>query len=312
MWVEAGRQPVVAVFDFETQRIDLEPDLLMSLSDYLAAKLVETGKYQVVPRSQFKERLFQQKKGTYKKCYDQSCQIELGRELAAEKIATTQIIQLGGKCTISFRLYDLKKATTQTAKSRSGGCTEPDLLATLDILIKDLGSSQAAVSSPPVQANPAPKQVSAVTVNADSAPTSQQNIKDLRTRTEWFAVSPVVAAGNKLVGLGVNAGIATLRFGNFFWNLIHTRIGLQFFLDSKGAHQFRIGGGIDYMYSDLSATDPRGMMASPCLSYYHQGSSFGVGLDIKTLLWVSGNKDIYGDISDYYPWYLLISVPFVF
>ena len=57
----------------------------------------------------------EQKKETYKSCYDQSCQIEMGRELAAEKTLATWVLKVGETCQVTATLYDLKKGTTELA-----------------------------------------------------------------------------------------------------------------------------------------------------------------------------------------------------
>lgn len=54
-----------------------------------------------MPRTELKKRLVETRSDTYKECYDQACQIELGRELAAEVTLATQISKLGSKCVVS-------------------------------------------------------------------------------------------------------------------------------------------------------------------------------------------------------------------
>ena len=69
--------PTIAVFDVETKGVALPLGVIDSLSDYVATRMTESGKYQAVPRDTLKARLIEQKKSSYKQCYDQSCQIEL-------------------------------------------------------------------------------------------------------------------------------------------------------------------------------------------------------------------------------------------
>jgi hypothetical protein len=130
-----SQSPIVAVFDIEIQRLTFEREFLNGLTDYLAIRLAESGKYQVIPRSALKERLAESKMTSYKECYDQSCQIELGRELAAEKTLATQIVKLGSRCSVSIALYDLKKAATETAATTSGACDEDGLAGSLDAVV---------------------------------------------------------------------------------------------------------------------------------------------------------------------------------
>jgi len=88
-------KPIVAVFNVEAKRVDLSNKVLELLSDNISTLLTESGKYQVVPRSELKKRIVHQKKRSFKECYDKSCQIEMGRELAAEKTLSTQVFKLG-------------------------------------------------------------------------------------------------------------------------------------------------------------------------------------------------------------------------
>jgi len=97
---EAGdERPIVVVFSVEMKNLRMsrpEQDALSDyLTDYLTGKLAGAGVFQVVPRDQLKKRLMKQKTRSYKECYDQSCQIELGRELAAEKTLATKVLKLG-------------------------------------------------------------------------------------------------------------------------------------------------------------------------------------------------------------------------
>jgi len=97
----------VVVFNVEARGINLEKDMLVRLSDYLASRLAESGEFLVVPRDQLKKRLIDQKAKSYKKCYDEKCQIELGREMAADKTLATQVIKLGSRCMVTSTLYDM-------------------------------------------------------------------------------------------------------------------------------------------------------------------------------------------------------------
>jgi len=132
------KRPIVAVFDVQAKRVKLSMDMLDALADYLASRLTETGKYQIVPRDQLKERLVKQKKSSYKQCYDKKCQIEMGRELAAEKTVSAQVNKFADICTLSVTIYDLKKAATESAATEKGGCGEKDLLGLLDRAVNKL------------------------------------------------------------------------------------------------------------------------------------------------------------------------------
>jgi hypothetical protein len=119
--------PIVALFDMEDRGSTLDPAVVQNLTDLLAAQLAEGG-FQVVPRDQVRQRLLQTKVESYKECYDQTCQIELGRELAAEKVVSTKIIRIGDKCQLMAELYDLRKSATDGAATSEKACLEQSLV----------------------------------------------------------------------------------------------------------------------------------------------------------------------------------------
>jgi hypothetical protein len=136
----------VAVFDMEDRGAGLSKDTLNNLTDYLAAMLTEGG-YQVIPRTQIRERLKQQQTESYKKCFDQSCQIELGKEMAAQKSLATKVLKIGKKCRVTGDLYDLKRAASEKAATAGSGCSEDELLAAVEEVAAKLTGKQ--VETPP-------------------------------------------------------------------------------------------------------------------------------------------------------------------
>ena len=73
---------------------------------------------------ELKQRLRQQKRDSFRACYDEQCQIALGRELAAQKSLSTQIARIGSQCMVMSALYDLKRATSERSASHKTGCTQ--------------------------------------------------------------------------------------------------------------------------------------------------------------------------------------------
>jgi len=125
--VAAQDRPVMAVFDLEDRGAGVAEQSRENLTQLLMVKLAECG-YQVVPREQIRERIREQQKESYKACYDESCQIELGRELAAQKSLSSQLMKIGTSCQLGATIFDLKKSAAEGAASASGGCGEEKLL----------------------------------------------------------------------------------------------------------------------------------------------------------------------------------------
>ncbi len=87
--------PIVAVFLMESRGSPLSGDELVGLTDYMATRLGEQGRFQIIPRDEIRKRLVDQKSRSYKDCVDRSCQIEIGRELAAQYTVSSSISKVG-------------------------------------------------------------------------------------------------------------------------------------------------------------------------------------------------------------------------
>jgi hypothetical protein len=142
---------VVAVFDLEAKGVALKPDAIDRLSSFLETRVAASGQFEVIPRSAVKGRLTEQKKSSYAKCYDEACQIEIGKELAAEKIVDPSVIKIGGTCNVTLALVDLKKATTERATNSEGPCTEEGIASSLKKAAAELTAPKTAVEPPKLE-----------------------------------------------------------------------------------------------------------------------------------------------------------------
>jgi hypothetical protein len=131
--------PIVAVFNIEAKGVKFGRRALSNLSDYLAARLAATGNFQVVPRAELRKRLRQQKKKSYKACYDHNCQVELGRELAAQKSLATSVMKMGRNlCVLTSTIYDLKRAATERGATAEGPCTRKGIMESIKSVVRQL------------------------------------------------------------------------------------------------------------------------------------------------------------------------------
>jgi hypothetical protein len=134
-----ARGEVIAVFDLEDPRKSLGAGDVEQLTDYFAVQLSTLG-FKVVPRSQIKGQLASEKQETYKACYDEGCQIELGKAVAAQKSVATKLIKMGSTCALTATMYDLRTETTDIAASVDTRCGQDELLAGLKQLARQLVS----------------------------------------------------------------------------------------------------------------------------------------------------------------------------
>jgi len=126
-----GSPSIVAVFDIHDASKKLEKDALVQLTNYLGTLLTQSGIYKVIPQDQLRQNLLDEKKGSFKECFDERCQIELGKALSAEKTLATTLIQVGNKCAVTANLFDLKTETTEKGASVETGCSPDDLLSAM-------------------------------------------------------------------------------------------------------------------------------------------------------------------------------------
>ena len=134
--VEASK-PVVAVFEIKNEA-KLSRNEVRQLTDLVATQLTASGLYQVVPNSELKNALRQKKAESYKSCYDEACQIEIGKEIAAEKTLATKVSKLGKTCIITMQLYDLRRSASEKAASKTGKCGVDNILELLQAAMKSL------------------------------------------------------------------------------------------------------------------------------------------------------------------------------
>ncbi len=123
---------VVAVMDVKDLNAGnkgaIGPDLIRNLGSQLrifiaqrGAKTVDQSAQDLALRDQIKEM----KNESYKTCYDDSCQIELGKALAASHILRSQVTRFGSRCVLNAELFDLRREVTIAASSSRGDC-EPE------------------------------------------------------------------------------------------------------------------------------------------------------------------------------------------
>ncbi|MBK6689275.1 MAG: hypothetical protein IPG45_32710 [Deltaproteobacteria bacterium] len=123
-WVIA----VMEVEQVETTGKSVDGQMVKNLGDQLRIFVAQSGVRTIDRGAQeraFKDQIQTMKSESYKECYDNSCQIELGKALAASHILRSRIAQFGSKCVLNAELIDLRSEVTVKASSARGAC-EPE------------------------------------------------------------------------------------------------------------------------------------------------------------------------------------------
>lgn len=138
----AQREWVWAVMEVATAgKATFERHVLSALTDQIRIYLAERGA-RVIDRSAqeaaMKELVEEEKKRSYSTCVDSSCQIPLGKALAASHILRSTVARFGKACTTNGELIDLKAEVTIAAGSARGECEEEALLLAAETLAEQL------------------------------------------------------------------------------------------------------------------------------------------------------------------------------
>jgi hypothetical protein len=129
---------IVAVFNVYDASGRFEKDILDQLTNYLGTALTTSGKFRIIPHDQLRARIAEEKKESYKECVEESCQIELGKVLAAQKSLATQLLKVGNKCALTANLFDLKTETTEKGAMVNTGCSPDELLGAMQQIAEQL------------------------------------------------------------------------------------------------------------------------------------------------------------------------------
>lgn len=142
----AQRDWVVAVMDLETTgAAQLAAQMQRGFTDQLRVflgvrriKVVDRG----TQEQAMKEALAAEKLKSYSECVDESCQIPLGKALAASHILRSSLGRFGKTCTLNGELIDLRsEVTVAAATERAKGCDDDQLLDAAEKLVDGLISA---------------------------------------------------------------------------------------------------------------------------------------------------------------------------
>jgi hypothetical protein len=129
---------VVLVFPIEDRTSKISGEGLGTLNDYLAAQIGKVRGFSIIPQGEIRSKLSSEKAASYKACYDDACQVDLGKELAASKVVATRLRPLGSQCVLALYLYDLARSTSDATATVRSECAEEKLVAAIDEAVRQL------------------------------------------------------------------------------------------------------------------------------------------------------------------------------
>jgi curli biogenesis system outer membrane secretion channel CsgG len=144
---KSARPAVVAVFDIEDPGASKDDKVTLQLTEYLTAKLMEVGLFRVVPRDELRARLADQKAASTRACFDTSCQIEIGKALAAQKTVSTKILRVGAQCVVTTTIFDLRSEIAEAGASTKAACGDVDLMLAVEQIVDRLSGRPLAMTT---------------------------------------------------------------------------------------------------------------------------------------------------------------------
>jgi len=152
----AKRAPRVAVFELELRNVRIKRSMVRILRDYLSDQLAATRAYRVVPGDKIRAALMRGQLRSRKVCFAKSCQIRVGRALAADRSLSTRVMRIGRRCVVTATLFNLETQVTEKGATAKSGCSEEQIQAAIDVIVAKLAGrsrrSISAVRAPPVPA----------------------------------------------------------------------------------------------------------------------------------------------------------------
>ena len=122
---EIASRPYITVLDLQLNEVSDNDGKV--ISDLISSVLISTNKYRVIDRMQ-REAILDELKFSLSGCVDESCQLEMGKMLAADQIVTGNLGKVGNKFVLTIKMLYVE---TGEAKS-----TSYDIFDTLDDLVE--------------------------------------------------------------------------------------------------------------------------------------------------------------------------------
>jgi hypothetical protein len=120
----SAQEPVkLAVMTLEDRSGELDLKLVDDLTDYLRTQIARRGTFIVIDKSRqaaaLKKIITGAKKESYKQCYDENCQIPLGKALSADTVLRVKLTRIGSTFHLSAEMVDLAKEAVDPGAAAS-------------------------------------------------------------------------------------------------------------------------------------------------------------------------------------------------
>ena len=128
-------RPTLAVLDFDSESVSASDTAV--IVDLLSTEIFQTRRFRVIDRKQ-RERILGELKFALSDCSDESCQLEAGKMLAAEKIIVGSLGRVGSRYVCNARMVDVETGETLSANSTNVFTSLDELLDAVRLIASEL------------------------------------------------------------------------------------------------------------------------------------------------------------------------------
>lgn len=181
----------VAVMDIEDRSATLDAAMLNNAVEYLRSELAATNRFVLISKDRQKQVLIkEEKKESWKDCYDQNCRVQLGQALSADTLLQSSVNLFGGIYTLTVEMVDLaKEATVRGAKAKFDG-TEEGLRRALDKIMLQI-AGRTVKFDPGTVAATTVKGVEIGSVSLSALPSVKVAEAQFQSADTLFSLAPV-------------------------------------------------------------------------------------------------------------------------
>ncbi len=142
----------VAVLDIIDGDRMLRPNEWGALNELVHLDVAAKSNFVLIPRGEMRKVVKREQAQSYRECYDETCQIELGRELAAQKLVVAKILRTPARCSIGIQMLDLTSATYEATVADDVSCNYEAIEFGLKQLVSRLfGKQTEEIPVPTIQ-----------------------------------------------------------------------------------------------------------------------------------------------------------------
>ncbi len=181
----------VAVMEIEDRSATLDAAMLGNAAEYLRGELAATNRFVLISKDRQRQIILkEEKKESWKDCYDQNCRVQLGQALSADTLLQSSVNLFGGIYTLTVEMVDLaKEATVKGAKAKFDG-TEAGLMRALDKIMLQIAGRTVKYDPGTVSAT-AVKGVDIGSVTLSALPDVKVAEAQFQSADSLFSMTPV-------------------------------------------------------------------------------------------------------------------------